>query len=61
MLDALRPYRKTVTAVVTGLIGWSTVVVTSDPSAITSSEWLMLATVLATSLGVYQVSNEPEL
>ena len=54
----LAPYRKTVTAVVTGLIGWATVVVTSESIDITSGEWIMLATVLATALGVYQVSNE---
>lgn len=54
----IAPYRKTIAAVVTGLIGWATVVVTSEPTAITASEWNMLATVLATALGVYQVSNE---
>jgi hypothetical protein len=54
----LAPYRKAVAAVVTGLIGWATVVVTSAPTEITSSEWLMLGTVLATALGVYQVRNE---
>lgn len=56
----LSPYRKTVTAVVTGLIGWSTVVVTSAALAITSGEWIMLATVLATALGVYQIPNDPK-
>jgi hypothetical protein len=56
----LAPYRKTVAAVVTGLIGWATVVVTSAAAAITAGEWIMLATVVATALGVYQVSNEPK-
>lgn len=56
----LAPYRKTVTAVVTGAIGWATVVVTSAPAAITSGEWIMLATVMATAFGVYQVANKAE-
>lgn len=51
-------YRKTITAVVTGAIGWAAAVVVSDPSAITASEWVMGATALATALGVYAVSNE---
>lgn len=54
----LAAYRKTITAVVTGLIGWAAVVITSDPAAITASEWLMGATALATALGVYAVGNE---
>lgn len=55
----LSEYRKTISAIVTGFIGWATVVVASDPTAVTSSEWLMLATVLATALGVYTVENKP--
>ena len=51
-------YRKTITAVVTGLIGWGVVVVASEPAAVTASEWLMGATALATALGVYAVANE---
>jgi hypothetical protein len=51
------PYRKTVSAVVTGLIGWATVVVVSDPSPISAAEWIALATVLATALGVYTIRN----
>lgn len=57
ILTKLGPYAKTVAAVVIGLIGWATAVITSEPSAITSAEWLGLATVLATALGVYGVSN----
>ncbi len=53
-------YGKTITAVITGLIGWATLVVESDPSEIVSSEWIVLATVLATALGVYTVSNAPQ-
>lgn len=50
-------YLKTITAVVTALIGWATLVVNSDPSEITSSEWIVLATAAATALGVYAVPN----
>lgn len=51
-------YNKVITAVVTGLIGWAAAVVTSDKAAISASEWVMLATVLATALGVYSVANK---
>lgn len=54
----LNPYRKTITAVVTGLIGWSAAITTSDSSSITAAEWVMLATILATSFGVYQIANK---
>ena len=57
MLSALNPFRKTVTALVTGVIGWVGVVIASEPSAISDSEWLALAVVLATALGVYAVPN----
>lgn len=57
----LAPYRKTVAALVVGLLGWATVVVTSPEATITASEWLGLGTALATALGVYQVPNEPEV
>jgi hypothetical protein len=56
--NRLAPYRKTVTAVVTGAIGWATLVVTSGSGPITAEEWIMLATVVATALGVYQIPNE---
>lgn len=55
---SLAPYRKTVAAVVTGMIGWASAVVVSDPAQITAGEYVMLATVLATAFGVYQVANE---
>jgi hypothetical protein len=51
--------RKTLTAVVTGLLGWGAVVIASPSSAITAPEWLMFGVVAATSLGVYAVSNTP--
>lgn len=50
-------YRKTVTALATGLIGWATAVVASSSSAITASEWIMLATAICTAIGVYGVPN----
>ena len=52
-------YQKTVTALVAGVIGWGAVVVASPTNAITSSEWLGLAVVVATALGVYAVPNDP--
>lgn len=53
----LGTYGKTITAVITGLIGWATLVVNSASESITSGEWIVLATVLATALGVYSISN----
>lgn len=57
-MNNLPAYRKTVSAVVTGLIGWGAAVVVSDQTKISASEWIMLATALATALGVYSVTNE---
>lgn len=52
-----RRARKTVAAVVTGVIGWGAAVVASPPAHVTASEWIVLATVVATALGVYTVRN----
>ena len=57
-LPNLPAYRKTIAAVITGVLGWAAVVITSEPTAIIASEWLMLATVTATAIGVYQTPNE---
>jgi len=57
-MSKLAPYRKAVTAVIVGLLGWGTVVVTSPEVAITASEWLGLGVALATALGVYRVPND---
>lgn len=54
----LSAYRKTIAAIITGLIGWATMVVVSQSAKITAAEWIALATVLATALGVYSVPNE---
>lgn len=50
-------YRKTITAIVTGAIGWATMVVASNSGPITPAEWIAGATALATALGVYAVPN----
>ena len=55
--DVLKPYAKTVTAVVGACIAFAALVVTSAPAAISSSEWLSGAIALATALGVYAVPN----
>lgn len=58
-MNKLAPYRKTIAAIITGLLGWGAVVVTSEATKISASEWLTLGTALATTLGVYSVANEP--
>ena len=50
-------YAKTIAALVTGLIGWATLVVNSASGPVTSSEWIVLATTVATALGVYGTKN----
>lgn len=50
-------YNKTIAALVTGLIGWSSVVIVSEATKISAPEWVMFATVVATALGVYTVPN----
>jgi hypothetical protein len=50
-------FAKTIIAVVTGAIGWATLVVNSDAGSITANEWIVGATYLATALGVYAVPN----
>lgn len=56
----LNKYRKTITAVVVGGIGWATLVVQSASGPITSGEWIAGATALATALGVFAVANKPD-
>ncbi len=50
-------YLKSVTALVTGGLGWGAVVIASKPAPVTASEWLAAGVVLATSLGVYAAPN----
>ncbi len=59
MLVKLAEYRKTITVLVTGVIGWGTQVVTSEPAHITGGEWIGLATVVAIGFGVFGVANKP--
>ena len=56
----LGKYGKTITAIITGAIGWATLVVNSDAVDITANEWIVGATALATALGVYAVANAPQ-
>ena len=56
----LNQYRKTVTAIVTGVLGWFAVVIASEAATISQSEWLMLAVGLATALGVYGIANKTD-
>jgi hypothetical protein len=56
-MSKLSAYKKTITAVVVGVIGWATLVVTSDATAISAEEWIAGATALAIALGVYAVPN----
>jgi hypothetical protein len=51
------PYGKTITALITGLIGWFILVTNSAQAHITSQEWIALAIALATAVGVYAVGN----
>ncbi len=55
----LAKYRKTVTAVVTGVILWFGTVIASEAATISQSEWLGLATILVVALGVYAAPNKP--
>ena len=54
----LGKYRKTVAALVTGNIGWAGIVIASPAPGVTASEWLALAIVEATALGVYTFAND---
>lgn len=59
-LSWLAPYRKTTVALVGAAVAFATLVVTSEPAAITAPEWLSGGVGLVTALGVYGVSNEPD-
>ena len=50
--------RKALVPLVTGLIGWATVVVDSAQQSITAPEWIALSIIGASGLGVYAVPNE---
>ena len=57
ILAKLGPYAKTVAALIVGAIGWATLVVQSSSGPITATEWIALATVVATALGVFAIPN----
>lgn len=59
MPDILKPYAKTIAAVVTAALGWSAVVIASEPAAIAASEWQLGGVMLAGALGVYLIPNTP--
>jgi len=53
----LGTHAKLITAVITAVIGWVTLVVNSPAADISSSEWVVLLASAATALGVYIVPN----
>lgn len=57
----LGTYGKTITALVTGVIGWCAEVAALPGGFgnITASLWIQLATVVAIAVGVYSISNAP--
>lgn len=52
-------YLKFIGAIITGAIGWATMVVNSAPASITATEWIAGATFIAASLVVFGVPNTP--
>lgn len=56
----MKAYRKTIVAVVGACAAFATLVVTSAPAEITSSEWLSGGIGLAAALGVYGVANQTD-
>lgn len=52
--------RKALTPLVTGGMAWAAFVVNSPSKPITGNEWLYGASILATSLGVYAITNGPK-
>ena len=56
------PIAKSITALITGLIGWATTVA-AHPGGfnnITAPLWIALATVVAVAFGVFAVPNAPQ-
>ena len=57
----LGKYQKALAALVTGIIGWAGVVIAANEGHfghISDAQWLALAVVVATTLGVYAVPNQ---
>lgn len=57
MLAKLAPYKKAVTALATGVVGWVTAVLASPAPGVTGTEWVVLVTVILSAAGVYGVTN----
>lgn len=53
----LGTHAKLITALVTGIVGWVTLVVQSSAHDISAGEWTVLLTAIVTALGVYVVPN----
>jgi hypothetical protein len=51
--------QKTLTAAITGLLGWFGQVIAANPNhfTVSNSQWLALGVVAAVALGVYAVPN----
>lgn len=52
--------RKALTPIVTGGLSWAAFIVHSSSGPITADEWLLGASILATSIGVYAITNGPK-
>ena len=57
--DLLGPYRKSVAALVAGLVLWGYLVIESGSEAVTAQEWIGLAVVILGAAGVWGVPNVP--
>ena len=55
-MPMLRAYKKTIAAIVGAVLTWG---LTAQDDGIQAAEWWGLGVAVATALGVYQVSNEP--
>lgn len=51
--------RKAVAAALTGLVGWASAVVVSDPGPITAGEWVTLGSGAVAAFLVWWMPNEP--
>ena len=50
---------KFIGALLTGIVGWATLVVNSPAHGVTGSEWIVGATALVTAIEVYLLHNAP--
>jgi hypothetical protein len=58
-MNTIGQYKKFIAACLTGILGWGTMVVESGDEAITSTEWIALATIIVTAVLVYILGNDP--